>query len=206
MITEFEVKFYPIDKDKLRDQLKKLGAVLEIPERLMKRAIIDREFNPQLKCGFIRLRDEGGGVIRLSAKTQASQSGQVSNQKEIDVTVSDFAKTIEIINLMNLEFDSFIENRRETWRLDSAEIVIDTWPGLEPYIEIEAKSEKELISLAQTLSFDWDKKIITAAFEIYANVYDMTNEQVLDKLRKITFENTPFANYKKHPYNYSISA
>ncbi len=100
---------------------------------------------------------------------------------------------------MGYKFDRYQETLREVWHFQEAEITIDTWPGLEPYSEIEAKSEEQVKSIAKTLGFDWDKKIITAAAEIFMDVYHLQLEVVLDKISNITFESNPFAGLPKYP-------
>ena len=61
MQTEIEAKFPNVDFEKIRAQLKQLGASLEQPMRHMRRAIIEtpsmRENN-----SFVRVRDEGDKV------------------------------------------------------------------------------------------------------------------------------------------------
>src|SRR3972149_111557 len=100
MDTEFEPKFYPVDKDKFREKLKSVGAKLTIPERKMFRFIADRQANNFLnKSDYIRVRNEGN-VIRLSYKRTANESGKLSDQKEIDVEVSDYYKTVELLKLI----------------------------------------------------------------------------------------------------------
>lgn len=196
MDTEFEAKFYPIDKDKYRDKLRSIGAKLVIPERKMRRAIFDARFHHEFKCHYIRVRDEGN-LIRLSAKTHASQSGSLSDQKEIDVEVSSYDKTLQILEQMGYTPERYQETLRETWEYAGAEITIDTWPGLEPYTEIETDSEEEVKEISQRLGFNWDKRIITAAAEIFAEVYHLSVDKVLDKVSNITFENNPFRNLPK---------
>jgi len=197
METEFEAKFYPVIKDKFRKKLLSLGARLIHPERLMRRAIIERRLHPQIKCNYIRVRDEGD-VIRLSAKENASAGGTVSDQKETDVIVSDYEKTLDIVQQMGFPIDCYQESLRETWELNGAEITIDTWPGLLSYSEIEAESEAQVKKLAKKLGFDWDKKIITAAAELFADVYRLDMPIVLDKLQHITFKDNPFSGLSSH--------
>lgn len=198
METEFEAKFYPVDKDKYRQKLLSAGAKLLVPERKMIRAIIDRRLHPQLQCDYIRVRDEGN-LVRLSAKTHARQDGKVSDQKEVDVEVGDYQKTIDIFELAGLPIDKVQETLRETWELEGAEITIDTWPGLDPYSEIEAASEEEVKRLAQKLGFDWEKKIITAALEIFAEKYHLSIDAALERFNHITFENNPFSSLPAYP-------
>jgi len=194
MDTEFEAKFYPIDKEEYRKKLKRLGAKLIHPERKFVRVIADDGGNPGLplpKNGYIRVRDEGN-LIRLSLKIVADAEGKLSDQKEIDVDVSDFNKTVRIFEAVGVNFNRKQETLREEWEYKAAQITIDTWPGLETYSEIEADSEEKVGEIAKDLGFDWNKKIITAAAEVYAKVYGIDVEEVLEKISNITFENNPF--------------
>jgi adenylate cyclase class 2 len=198
MDTEFEAKFYPVDKDKYRQKLLSIGAKLVIPERKMRRVILDSVNHPEFRCNYIRVRDEGG-VVRLSAKVEARADGRVADQKELDITVSDYDKTLELLHVMGYRFDNYQENLRETWEYAGAEIVIDTWPGLAPYSEIEADSENHVREIARILGLNWDKKIITFNLNVYMDVYRLDKKAVWEKMKLITFENNPFAGLPTFP-------
>jgi len=191
MDTEFEVKFYPIDKTEYRKKLEEIGAKLVIPERKMRRMIFDGRFHPEFKCDYIRVRDEGN-TVRISAKIHAQEGGKISDQKEIDIEVNNFEKAVEIFGLMGLKPDRYQENLRETWEHKEAEITIDTWPWLGSLTEIEGDSEGKIKEVVQRLGLAWDKKIITSVIEIYAKVYNLSADKVLDKMSNLTFENNPF--------------
>lgn len=196
--TEFEAKFYPIDKEEYRKKLLNIGAKLDIPERKMIRVVADGRLNPILeRNGYIRVRDEGN-LIRLSLKKTADKGGSLADQKEIDVEVSDFEKTIKILEAAGVKFNRRQETLREEWIYKGAQITIDSWPGLETFSEVEAGSEEEVRKIAEELGFNWNKKIITPAAEVYAMVYRMDIDEVLEKISYITFENNPFKNLKKY--------
>ena len=195
--TEFEAKFYPVDKEEYRKKLLKLGAKLKNPERKMIRVIADYRANPSFPhMDYLRVRNEGDSV-RLSYKTVAKEDGRVEDQKEIDVEVSDFEKTIKILELSGIKFNRRQETLREEWTYKGAEITIDTWPGLSPYSEVETSSEEKVKEIAEELGFDWNKKIITAAAEVYSRVYSLPIEETLEKITNITFENNPFKDLPK---------
>lgn len=196
---EFEAKFYPVDKHEYREKLRKLGATLKTPERKMRRAIVDSSTYPQLTCHYVRVRDEGNS-IRISAKTHARTGGKLSDQKEIDIEVSDYDKAIKIIESMGFKFTIYQETLRETWKHKNAEITIDTWPGLDTYSEIEANSEEEVKQIAEKLDFEWEKRIITGIKEVYMKVYGLTREEVTEKIKNITFENNSFKDLPKIGY------
>ena len=196
METEFEAKFYPVNKNQCRKKLKDLGAKLLIPERKMRTVLGDRRNNHQLGCDYIRVRNEGN-LIRLSAKIHADEGGKLIDQKETDVEVSDFDKTVEILKRSGLKLTYYQEKLRETWEFEGAMVTIDTWPGLEPILEIETNSEEGVREIAGKLSFRWDSKILTAAAEVFSKVYNLSIDEVLKKISNITFENNPFKGMKK---------
>jgi predicted adenylyl cyclase CyaB len=195
--TEFEAKFYPVDKEGYRKKLLDIGAKLVIPERKMTRIVADDRANPGFnQSGYIRIRDEGD-VVRLSLKITARETGKLTDQKEIDVEVSDFNKTKEIFEAIGVVFNRRQETLREEWEYKGSQVTIDSWPGLDTYSEIEADSEEKVKEIAQDLGFDWEKKIITPAAEVYAKVYGLDIDEVLIKISNITFENNPFENVPK---------
>ena len=195
--TEFEAKFYPVDKEEYRKKLSSIGAKLVIPERKMIRVVGDRHANPVLpEHGNIRVRDEGN-LIRLSLKTSAEKEGKLTDQKEVDVEVSDFEKTVTILEACGIKFIRRQETLREEWNYKGAQITIDTWPGLEPYSEIEADSEEKIEEIAGDLGFDWNKKLIFASSHLFEKVYGMGYEDVLEKMSNLTFKDNPFEGMKK---------
>lgn len=196
MDEEFDAKFYPVNKDAIRKKLAQIGAKLMAPERKMRRVIFDSVVNPQVKGDYVRVRDEGG-LIRLSLKIHAREGGQISDQKEIDIEVSSFDKTIRFLEAIGLKANRYQETLRETWQLKEAEVVIDTWPGLEPYIEIESNSEEGVKTTAARLGFDWRKGITRAIVEIYMDLYGLSAKVVLEKVSDITFEKNPFSGMKR---------
>lgn len=201
--TEYEAKFYPVNKDEYRKKLLSIGAKLLRAERKMIRVIADSKVNDVIpKMEYLRVRDEGH-LIRLSYKTTAGNDGKLSDQKEIDVDVSDFDKTVKIIESLGIKFNRRQETLREEWSYKGAEITIDTWPGLDTYSEIETHSEEDVKEIAEELGFDWNKKVITAAPEIYERVYKIDIEKALDMTTNITFENNPFEGLEKHELEYN---
>ena len=191
MQTEYEVKFYPVDKEAIRNKLKINGAKLEQPEVKTVISAYNKSLNPQIDGDYLRVRHEGDKV-RMSIKIHALEGGKIDDQKEIDVIVSDFDTTLEILKRSGLHQTGYQEKFRETWSLDNTEVVIDTWPGLDTYIEIEGKSEMDVHKVAELLEFDWEKKIITSVVEIYMEKYKLNAESAHKLLKHATFAENPF--------------
>src|SRR5687768_16870905 len=116
MQQEKEVKFLDVDHAAVRSQLKKLGATLEEPMRLMHRSILDypdRRMQKE-KGGWIRVRDEGAKTT-LTYKQVSELS--LEGVHEIEVTVGSYDKTIQFLEAIGMWKQSEQESRRETWRL-----------------------------------------------------------------------------------------
>jgi adenylate cyclase class 2 len=171
MQTEIEVKFIDVDIDAMREQLARAGAVCEEPMRLMRRALVE---TPEMAAidAFLRLRDEGNKVT-LTYK-QHLKTG-IEAAKEIETTVGDFDTTKAIIEASGLAFHTYQESRRETWRLGAVEVVIDEWPWMPPYVEIEGQSEQDVRTAAEILGFDWRDAVFGGADVIYSMLYDMAD-------------------------------
>ncbi len=155
MKTEYEVKFVNIDIDAIRITLRSAGASLEKPMRLMRRVTIDTPAM-EAKGAFARIRDEGDKVTITYKQFDALS---VDGAKEYEIIVNDFDESIALFAAAGLPHHSFQESKRETWLFDGAEVVIDEWPWLHPYIEIEATSEKHVKAVAAKLGFDWSDAV-----------------------------------------------
>lgn len=165
MYSEIEAKFLDINHDKIRQRLKDLGAQLEKPLRIMRRVTIDTP-HMKTKDAFVRVRDEGDKVtITYKQFDQLSVDGA----KEIEVTVSHFEESIALLAAAGLKHGSYQESKRETWKLGNTEIVLDTWPWLKPYIEIEGIDIKTVKSTSKSLGLKWKDAVfgdVMAAYRI----------------------------------------
>lgn len=187
MNTEYEVKFCGIDIEAIRETLKNNGGDLENPMRLMRRVVID---TPELKekDAFLRVRDEGGKITLTYKQFQGSG---VDGAKELEVTVSDFQTTVDILKAVGLDYKSFQESKRETWTIDDAEVVIDEWPWLKPYIEVEGPSEESVRNACQKLGLDWDKAIFGDVMAAYRTEYpNLPEDFTVGNIKEVKF-NSP---------------
>lgn len=186
MQTEIEAKFLNVDFDEVRERLKKLGGVCEQPMRLMRRVIIEPDFIKEAgENALLRLRDEGD-KITLTWKEFRNQS--LTGAFERAVTVSDFDETVEILKAAGLEYRSYQESRRETWTLDEVEVVLDEWPWINPYIEIEGPTEASVEEMAEKLGFNWNDAVFGSADVIYKLEYpNLKNRGVID-VKEVRFE------------------
>ncbi len=179
MKTEIEVKFLNVDFDDIRAKLISLGAVCEQPMRLMKRALSE---NSDMRKGgrdaFVRLRDQGDKVT-LTFKEFKAQS--LTGAQEHEVEVSDFDTMLAILKEMGLPPKTFQESKRETWMLNDVEVVLDEWPWLNTYIEIEGPSEELVKETAGSMGFKWEDAVFGSVDAAYKLQYPhMIGRGVID--------------------------
>jgi len=194
MKIEYEATFENIDKDEMRDRLNKAGAKLERPEFLQKRVTMNLPKGNEIEGAWVRVRNEGD---KITMSLKISDGSAIHNQKELTVIVENFKNTVEFLKNIGCQEKSFQETKREKWILDGAEVTIDEWPFLEPFIEVEGKNEEEVKKVSEKLGFDWGKALFCAIGHLYYRKYDMPEHYFNNHVPKIVFEmKNPFLNIK----------
>lgn len=192
MEVEYEATFPNIDKEYIRKKLKEAGAVLIRPEFLQKRIVFNLPKGHEIKGGWLRVRDEEG---KTTMTLKVIDGERITSQKEICLSVDSFKKTREFLKSIGCLERAYQENKREIWKLEGAEITIDEWPFLEPFIEIEGKSEVGVISTAKRLGLNYNNALFCSVDVLYAKKYNISEDVVNNQTPKIIFEGeNPFLN------------
>lgn len=170
MKSELEAKFLDVGKDEIRSKLRAVGAECVSPERLMRRVVFESKHLTDVG-GWLRVRDEGDKIF-LTLKQTSLDSG-IHRIKEAQVRVDDFDQMILILKNIGMVQKRYQENYRESWKLKGVSIEIDTWPQIPSYVEIEANTEADVISVSNLLGFDYRKAVFGSADEVYKNSYNI---------------------------------
>jgi len=145
---EIEQRFINIDTVKFRQKLKQVGAELINPNRIMPLMVFNHPKNK--KDSYIRIRDEGK-QITLTSKTNLKDKYVTEYEVEID----NFEQGVKILNSLGCKKRYYVEKTRETWLLPGCkEIVIDAYPGLKEYIEVDCHNEKSLNEAIKKLDLE----------------------------------------------------
>lgn len=192
MKTEYEATFLNVDKGLIREKLGSVGAKLVRAEYKQRRVNFDLQ---NLGRGFwewVRVRDEGDKITM--AYKSIPPDAAIDEQKEVEFEISNMDAATEFMNVLGARMTNYSETLRERWELDGAEIDIDTWPHLEPYIEIESESEEKVQEVANKLGYQWSDAKFCGAGEIYEMVYGVHPDKLSkDTVVRLTFEDqNPF--------------
>lgn len=162
MENEYEITVLDIDIKEIEKKLIEIGAVKE-GEYFQKRKLYN--FHEEYRERFIRLRTNGTKTT-LTIKDKSAKK-EIGSVKELEIEVSDFEKTNQIMNMLGYEHSMYQENKRTIYRLEDVEFDIDTWPMIPTYLEIEGKSKEQVEEMIEKLGVDKKKLSLDKVSEIY---------------------------------------
>ncbi|MFE6926087.1 class IV adenylate cyclase [Nocardia sp. NPDC057663] len=147
MPIEHEAKILDIDSDTIERHILDKGGH-KLGERFMRRYVYD--IAPGVDGKWIRLRDNGN---RTTLAVKEITSDAIDGTHEVEVSVDDFAATNSLLEMMGFSAKSYQENKRVSFTLDGAQLELDTWPRIPPYLEIEAATKADVIRVAELLGY-----------------------------------------------------
>lgn len=185
MKTEIEAKFLRVNTDQLRAKLESVGAICRQPMVMMRRVIFGNEVI-DAKNAYLRVRDEGH---RINVTYKQFDEISLTGAKEIEFSVSDYDDAIALFKAIGAVPKGDQEARREIWKLGEVEIVIDEWPWIDPFIEIEAPTEALVKQTAEKLGFEWKDAAFGDIMIPYLDKYPNTpKDEFIYNLPKIRFD------------------
>lgn len=195
MNIEYEATFFPVDKDEVRQRLRQAGAELVRSEFTQRRMNFNLPAGHEIKGAWVRVRDEGD---KISLTLKVVDGDRIENQKEIITEVSDFEATQRFLENIGCTPKAFQETRRELWKLGEVEIMIDEWPWLRPFIEVEGKSEAAVREVSEKLGFDYTQAKFCAVDTLYAQEYGITKDEI-NYTQEVAFDlENPFTSSSKN--------
>ena len=122
------------------------------------------DFDPVKENSWIRLRTNGK---ETTLTIKEIQSAEIDGTKELEIVVSDFETTNEILRKLGYQVRSVQENRRIRYMFDGVEVDIDMWPMIPSYVEFEGKSEESIKDVCKKLGVDFSKLTTMDVMSIY---------------------------------------
>lgn len=175
---EIETKILEINEKEVAKKLESLGAE-KIQDVILK---VDWFSLPDLlkenHPWYLRVRSYSSGKTEITWKGKPEITGAVRKVREINVLVDDHKKTKMLFESLGLVCYAHQEKKRTSWKLNGAQFDMDTYPKMPTYLEIEAGSEKKIISMIKKLNLEkfqtWnygEKKLIIEKYKL--NWYDI---------------------------------
>jgi adenylate cyclase class 2 len=183
MAIEYEATFSNVDKEEIKKKIETLGGIITKQRTFMKRVTFNLPSNERGK--WVRVRDEGD-KITMSLKIVEGEG--IESQKEFELNIDNFEEAVAFLENSGFHKKAYQENYREVWKIGEVEIMIDEWPFLEPFVEIEGPDEPSVKDLAEKLGFDYSKAIFSSTDEQYTAKYGVSEDQVVNHTPVIKFD------------------
>lgn len=185
MQIEYEATFTDIDKGAIRTKLETIGAKLEKVEFMQRRSVFHLPTSSGVSGGWVRVRDEGD---KITMSIKIIDGKEIHNQKESCLMIDSYDEAIVFLGTLGCKLKAYQETKRELWLIDEVEVTIDTWPFLEPFLEVEGLSEDAVKSVSAKLDLDWSEAKFCAIDTIYSEKYGIPTKVINDETPKIVFE------------------
>jgi adenylate cyclase class 2 len=148
----------------------------------------------ELQGGWARVRDEGD---KITMSVKVVNGSNITDQKESCLTIDNFAEGVEFLKLLGCQEKAYQETKRELWILDDVEITIDEWPFLEPFVEVEGKSEMAVQAVAEKIGFKWVEAKFCVVGTLYSEKYGLAEDIINNHTPKIIFDmENPFSHHE----------
>lgn len=190
MQIEYEATFPNINKNEIREKLRNVGATLIRSEFLQKRVAFNFPIGHERQNGWLRVRDE---VDKITMSIKIISGEKIEDQKEICLKVDSFDEAVEMLEVIGCQKKAYQETKREIWRFDDVDIMIDEWPCLEPFVEVEGTSEESVRMMSEMIGFDYADAMFCGVTSLYMIKYGVSQDLVDNQTPIITFEtHNPF--------------
>jgi len=179
---EIEVKFYLSDMDAIRDRILELGAVSTGRVFETNLRFDDADNHLIEKKSLLRLRRDTKTTLTFKSEPPF-KNDQFKILKELEVEVSDFTTMKHILESLGFREEQVYEKWRETFRLNSTNLCLDTMPYGD-FLEIEGQKE-DIKELAYRIGLKWQKRILLNYLAIFDVIKQRSNLPFYD----VTFSN-----------------
>ncbi|AOY59491.1 MULTISPECIES: class IV adenylate cyclase [Desulfococcus] len=175
MSLEIEVKFYLdpslLSRGEILDRIEVLGGRSD--GRIFERNIrFEDKANSLLeRNALLRLRKDRRARLTFKSEVpgiSAQDRERFKIFEELEIEVSDFAVTTQILEALGFHPVQIYEKWRETFVMGECLICMDTLPFGE-FLEIEGKRET-IPGLADRIGLDWDRRILETYLGIFAQL------------------------------------
>lgn len=165
---EIEIKIKIADIEKIKKKIISLDFKLIEPKFFEFNIIFDNDKKSlKRKNCLLRLRNKNTkNVLTLKkAPLKISDFSRYKIREEIEIEVTDFEKTKEILAILGFEIYFIYEKYREIYKKKDIKIMIDQTP-LGNFIEIEAQ-KAEIDEVSQQLGFNKEHYINKSYYSLY---------------------------------------
>jgi adenylate cyclase, class 2 len=176
MQSEIEATFVDVEHEQVRKRLEAAGGRCVSLRFRQRRVVYDYpDLSLDKKAAWVRVRQE---VDRATLSFKQRQNESIEGMKEIETEIADFDSTCRLLEAIGLTVKAEQETDREVWEIDGCEVMLDEWPWIPPFIEIEGPDEASVQALAKKLGFSWEAAVFDSTDGVYQRYYDVARTKI----------------------------
>lgn len=156
--------------------LNKLDDILELTIEKIREILIDKTFENEIKKfninpnKWIRLRKSNNKTELTTKHILEKQNDKFQNVIETEIEVSSLEETNAILESIGIARRSYQEKTRYSYEYKTAEIEIDIWPKLQPYMEIECDDEEVINEIIEKLDLKDNEVVSLNTEQLYKRI------------------------------------
>jgi adenylate cyclase class 2 len=186
-MLETEVKFFLTDPDGIRRRLQAAGALSTGSAFETNIRYDDPDHHLLAEQCLLRLRRDRRNWLTFK-KPHPTSGRQFKTHDELEIEVSDFDITHQILEALGFHRAQVYEKRRETFAMGTVEICLDQLP-FGHFAEIEGTPET-ITSVAACLGLPWHGRILANYLQIFESIR---------RSLKLSFSDVTFAHFQDVP-------
>lgn len=158
-MREIETKVLEVDKKKIKQTLKSLGAKEIQNTRLVVDWYCPKGTHKEKHPWYLRIRTTSDGKNEVSWKSLPKITGNTRHSDEVNFNVSDAKLAKKLFENIGLENYAHQEKDRISFSLKDWNFDLDQYPQMPAYLEIEGKSHKHVQEAIALLQLENHKSI-----------------------------------------------
>jgi len=194
---EIEVKFYITNLLRVQARLAELGAIVTQPRTHEINLRLDTlNYDLTNEKRVLRLRQDT--QIRLTYKGPGALLDGTLQRQEIEVSVSDFSKTLALLEALGFQVALMYEKYRTALDLEGVEVSLDEMP-FGSFVEIEGDDPEVIRLVTRQLQLNWEARVVNS----YTGLFEELRSALGLTFRDISFTN--FAGISVTPADLNVS-
>ena len=150
-MKEVEVKLLNVDPSSIEKKLLALGANKKFSGILKVRYFDKNDGEIRKKGDLLRVRQFGDGETEVCYKTNKHTKNGYKVCDEYHLSGTNFQEAVKFFEQLGYKITCSYEKRRTTFKYEDLEIVIDEYPQIPPFVEIEGINTEAIEKLIDNL-------------------------------------------------------
>lgn len=168
VVLLFSLKILEVSLPDLQQKLSDLKMVVTINRAATRTLTFD---HPMLRLRqegkVLRLRQVGGKVFfSIKAGRNDMSKSPFHKLQESEVVVDNFTKCFQLLESIGFSAFRYHEKYRTVYDLENIEVEVNEYPGIPPYIEIQADSSVGLAETVKKIGYEFNQSSPMSAIQI----------------------------------------